>query len=127
EARGSIEGMEEEGMFFVNEEGVVQDTIVAEKQNSWDLNLVDVQIVSEDNRRNEDKRMAEEGNRIKGKSKVAEASVGVLVSPPSMDGISSGTLVIREGGHTVDLEEAIKRLDEATEYQLKDGTLLDFS
>ncbi|KAI3947274.1 hypothetical protein MKW92_001426, partial [Papaver armeniacum] len=108
EARGSIEGMEEECMVLVEEVGVVQDTIVAEEQNSGGINLVADQIVSEDNRRKEDKRMVEERNGIKGKSIVGETSVGVLVSSHTNDGISSGTLVIREGGHMVDLEEAIK-------------------
>lgn len=74
-----------------------------------------------------DEIMAQERNRIKGKAKVGETSVGVMVTPTSKDGISTGTLVIREGGQTVDLEEAIKRLDEAKEYQLKSGNLLDFS
>ncbi|KAI3964764.1 hypothetical protein MKW92_012874, partial [Papaver armeniacum] len=102
EARGSIEGME-------------------------DLNLVAEQIVTDVNRRREDERMMEERNRIKGKAKVGEASVGIMVTPTSKDGISTGTLVIREDGQTVDLEEAIKRLDEAKAFQLKADNLLDFS
>ncbi|XP_026388225.1 uncharacterized protein LOC113283243 isoform X1 [Papaver somniferum] len=127
EARGSIEGLEEELLSVVNEVGGEENPIAVEEQNSGELNLVAVQIARDDNRRREHKRMVEERNRIKGKAKVDETSVGVMISPHSMDGISTGTLVIREGGKTVDLEEAIKHLDEAKEYQLKAGILLDFS
>lgn len=71
--------------------------------------------------------MVDERNKIKGKSKVVAAPVGEIVYPTLKDVLSTGTLVIREGGKKVDLEEAIKHLDKAKEYQLKARTLLDFS
>ncbi|RZC77045.1 hypothetical protein C5167_001222 [Papaver somniferum] len=60
----------------------------------------------------------------KSKGKLVEPEI---ISYTLKDGHSKGNLVICEGGNKVDLEEAIKRLDEAKEYKLKAGNLLDFS
>ncbi|KAI3986981.1 hypothetical protein MKX01_039916 [Papaver californicum] len=71
--------------------------------------------------------MMDERNINKGKTKVCSSSsdlgsyrqVSVLPSPRP--------LIIEEGTQVVGIEEAVKRLNEANEYQLKAGTLLDFT
>ncbi|KAI3845638.1 hypothetical protein MKW92_049581, partial [Papaver armeniacum] len=95
--------------------------------NSGDLNLIAEQMVLETTRRLEDKKMANERNKIKGKAKVVADPLGEIISYTLKDGHSNGNLVICEGGNKVNLEEAIKCLDEVKEYQLKAGNLLDFS
>ncbi|KAI3866584.1 hypothetical protein MKX03_023796, partial [Papaver bracteatum] len=127
-ARGSIKGMEEEcNVAVVNESGVEEASFDIVESSSGDINIVAEQIAMEDSIRMEDKIMEDKRNIIKGKAKVGDSSIEVMISHPPRGEISTGSLVIIEGGQTVALVEAIKRLDEAKYYQLKASNLLDFS
>ncbi|KAI3878152.1 hypothetical protein MKW92_037332, partial [Papaver armeniacum] len=76
EARGSIEGTDEDGLVPVNGKGgvvlphIVGLCFVDMGMNSGELTLIADQMVLETTRRLEDKKMADERNRIKRKAKV---------------------------------------------------------
>ncbi|XP_026397772.1 uncharacterized protein LOC113293297 isoform X1 [Papaver somniferum] len=133
EARYSIVGIDEEVPVAIHgESGVVLPPTVGLSyadmgMNSGELTLIADQMVLETTRRFEDKKMADERNKIKGKAKVVVDPVGEIISYTLKYEHSNGNLVICEGGNKVDLEEAIKRLNEAKGYQLKSRNLLDFS
>ncbi|KAI3917607.1 hypothetical protein MKW98_021369, partial [Papaver atlanticum] len=71
--------------------------------------------------------MAEERNRIKGKSKVITHYPEGILPFDALGMVSNRPLVIKEGGQAIDIEEAVKRLEAANEHQIKAGTLLDFT
>ncbi|XP_026410735.1 uncharacterized protein LOC113305960 [Papaver somniferum] len=133
EARDSIVGIDEEVPVVVHgESGVVLPPTVGLSSadmgmNSGELTLIASQMVLDTTRRFEDKKMADERNRIKGKAKVVVDPVSEIISYNLKDEHSNGNLVICEGGNKEDLEEAIKCLYEAKEYQLKARNLSDFS
>ncbi|KAI3976776.1 hypothetical protein MKX01_008634 [Papaver californicum] len=84
-------------------------------------------VANQISREVEDRRIMDERNKIKRKTKVCGSSSDlgssrqVLVLPPL------GPLIIEEGTRAVSIEEAVKRLNEANEFRLKVGTLLDFT
>lgn len=105
--------------------------IVSEGRNSTELDLVAAQIVADVEIINEEKRMVEARNRIKDKAKaVLEKSKDKekLIEEAAQMVISScGQLVLKDNLQVVDIDEAVRRMDEATEHQIKAGSLLGFT
>lgn len=82
-------------------------------------------------RTSENKRMVEARNRIKGKSKedlgnskdkekLIEEAAPIVIS-------YDDKLVLKDNLPVVDIDEAVRRMNEATEHQIKAGTLLEFT
>ncbi|KAI3847084.1 hypothetical protein MKW98_015439, partial [Papaver atlanticum] len=75
--------------------------------------------------------MVEARNRIKGKAKVnfvTSEDWATLIGEALQMGLSySGQLVIKESLPMMDIDEAVRRMDAATEHQIKAGSLLDFT
>ncbi|RZC60246.1 hypothetical protein C5167_022008, partial [Papaver somniferum] len=90
-------------------------TVIREKESN-DLDLVAAQIITDATISNEDRRMVEARNGIKGKAKASEGGLS-----------SGGKLVIKEGVAVVDIDEAVRRMEAANEHQLQAGSLLDFT
>ncbi|KAI3876277.1 hypothetical protein MKW92_010988, partial [Papaver armeniacum] len=67
--------------------------------------------------------MVEERNRIKGKGKLPVAPVVA----GNVKLATGGQLVIKEDVTIVGIDEAVRRLEEAKEHQLKANSLLDFN
>ncbi|KAI3883744.1 hypothetical protein MKX03_036237, partial [Papaver bracteatum] len=102
---------------------------VLEVGNRSELELVDAQFVADAERTNEDNIMVEARNRIKGKAKVVLEKLKDKEKAMKEAEViySSGQLVIKDNIQVVDVDEADRRMDKATEHQNKESSLLGFT